>query len=282
MHDADHRQDDADQRGERGARELAERRDDEHAEVSPAQRHGVHVHGMAVRIAAHAEQAAAEAVPHLDEPQQADAHAHAHGRLEEAQRAVHKRRDVGRDLRHEQDDQHGHGGDVAVVVDVEEHEERFEHADRREHARHREGKHREVEVGDQRPEEGAQYAHAARAQRVLVDGVLEHHDHRGAGQHGAHPARGGVEPAGDVHAQQVGQQHADAHDEQHEGMDAGHGGREPRAEFAQEFFHRRTFAPGGTRNGPEGGEALRAPGRAGLRPLFRAVGAFVRGVGGCR
>ena len=192
-------------------------------------------------------------------------HGDAGRRLDEAQHAVRGGIDAGRHLRDEHDDEQRDGGDMARVVDVEQHEEHLEQKDRQQHADHREGEQREVEVGEQGAAEGAEDADEAELQRFAVARFLQYDDHRRAGQHSPHPARRRVDRPRDVHADQVGEQDADAPDDEDEELDARDGGVQPHPEGGF-VFHGGFFRSHRTKNGPERcGEAAErsARGKAG-------------------
>ena len=246
----DHRDDQPDEGREGCAGRLSERGDERHAQVAPAQRHGVQIDHSAVLAAAHVEEPLPPAVPALDHPQQRDPHGDAGRRLDEAQHAVRGGIDAGRHLRDEHDDEQRDGGDMARVVDVEQHEEHLEQKDRQQHADHREGEQREVEVGEQGAAEGAEDADEAELQRFAVARFLQDDDHRRAGQHGPHPARRRVDRPRDVHADQVGEQDADAPDDEDEELDARDGGVQPHPEGGF-VFHGGFFRSHRTKNGPE-------------------------------
>ena len=207
-----HRQYDADQRRQPGSGDLSERGDDKHSEMAPTQGHRVHVHifiGNRVCVFLRVE----PSVPPFEQPQQRNAHHDADDRFGKAQQAVHGRRDVGRHLRDEQDDEQRNGGDTAVPVDSDQHAEHLQHEDRSEHPHDREGPHFEIYVGDERPEEGSQHPGPSGAQRSLVAVRLQDDHQRRAGQHGPHPARRLVKRSRYVDARQISQQNTDAGDE---------------------------------------------------------------------
>ena len=208
----DHRQYDADQRRQPCSGDLSERSDDKHSEVAPTQGHRVHVHifiGSYVCMLLRFE----PSFPPFEHPQQRNAHSHADDRFGKAQQAVYGRRDVGRHLRDEQDDEQRDGGDAVVLVDSDQHAEHLQHEDRGEHPDDRKGPYLEVYVGDERSEEGSQHPGPSGAQRILVVVRLQDDHQRRAGQHGPHPARRLVERSRYVDARQIGQQHTDAGDE---------------------------------------------------------------------
>ena len=208
----DHRQDDADERGQPRSGHLPERSDGQHPEMAPAQGHRVHIHRLSGRRAGRFA-GLVPCVPAFEQPDQRDADPDAHDRFEEAQQAVFRRGDVGRHLRDEQDDQQRDGGDAIVFVDTEQHAEHLQREDRSEHSHDREGPDLEVDVGDERPEQGPEDPDPSGTQRVPVALRLQDDHDRRAGQHGSKPARRFVQRPRHVDSREVGQQDADAGDE---------------------------------------------------------------------
>ena len=142
---------------------------------------------------------------------------HPERRFDKAQQAVHPGRQGVAALRDEQDGQQRDGRHASVVRDAEQHAQHDEQRHGEHHAERREGEEAQIGIGKQRPERRAGHAQQPRAQRLPESRRLEHHDGRGAGQHGPHAARCLVEGARDEGADKVGHHHPDAARHHHHG-----------------------------------------------------------------
>ena len=102
-------------------RQLTERGNQQHAYMSPAQRHTLHIDHLAILVTSQMQQTQAQGIPLLNRPAQQQTYTHADSRLEETQSAVYGRIGLRRHLRYEHNDYKRNGCNTALVIYIENH-----------------------------------------------------------------------------------------------------------------------------------------------------------------